>query len=405
MKALVVIAVALSLALSYTTAYAQSATAPRIRSNSGAWLLPVAGNVLCSDEAKHIGRGSVRAWDLCVPYGSAIYPLADGKVIYAGCNNAGGYGCWVMIQYAGGFQSIMGHMISGSITVASGQTVKQNQVIGRVGWTGMTSFGPHTHLEIHHAGAASGRVMIGDYFNRAMLKDCPLCNVGGEPVQASGAVGSSRNPYSAGAGGIPPLWIFLAGAVIMALILGWFYSPEGWLAFSLWHGGSVAAVLLLFVFRPMVTNATTSNAPLSSGGEAFEIAYKFTAGAEGWKCTEDGAHTFGGVTQGTYSAWRMSHGMGPADVCGNLTEQQRRDIFNERYWVASGANKLPAKLAITYVDHVFNTGGGSAGLAACGNDAKCYNDWRIYDYGTKGNCNLYCRAWVNRVNRVRSITE
>lgn len=400
-KALI-IALLLTIALS-GTAYAQ-ATAPRIQSNNGAWLLPVATNVLCSDEHRHIGRGSVRAWDLCVPYGSAIYPLADGRVVYAGCNNAGGYGCWVMIQYAGGYSSIMGHMINGSITVQSGQTVRQNQQIGRVGWTGKTSFGPHVHLEIHHASAASGRVMIADYFNRAMLKNCPLCNVSGGPVQASGTIGkSSVNYASNNAGG--GLWSFLAGAVVMALVVGLFYSPTNWLAFSLWHGGSVAAVLLVFFFRPVAPVHAAGTAPLSSGSAAFELAYKFTAGAEGWKCTEDGAHTFGGITQGTYTAWRMSHGLGPADVCGGLTEQQRRQIFNERYWVGSGANRLPAKLAITYVDHVFNTGSGSGGLATCSNNVKCYNDWRVYDYGTKGNCALYCRAWINRVNRVRSITE
>ncbi|MCB0189320.1 MAG: peptidoglycan DD-metalloendopeptidase family protein, partial [Caldilineaceae bacterium] len=303
------------------------------------------------------------------------------------------------------FSSIMGHMIDGSITVRSGQSVSQQQQIGRVGWTGMTSFGPHVHLEIHHAGAPGGRVMIEQYFNRSMLKECALCNVSGAAVQAAGTVGSDRSPYASGAGAGSHVWSFAAGLVVMAFLVGWFYSPEHWLAFSLWHGGSVAALLLLVLFRPAATVAASSGSPLSTGSQAFEIAYKFTAGAEGWQCTHDPIRTFGGITQGTYTAWRMSHALGPADVCGSLTEQQRRQIFNERYWVASGANRLPAPLAITYVDHTFNTGSGSGGLSACGNNVKCFNDWRIFDYRSKRNCSRYCQAWINRVNRIRGATE
>lgn len=382
------------------TAHAQTTTAPRLRSNNGAWLLPVAGDVLCSDEHRHIGRGSVRAWDLCVPYGSATYPIADGVVEYAGCSNAGGYGCWLYINHGNGFKAIYAHQIEGSITVRTGDSVRQNQQIGRVGWTGMTSFGPHVHLEIHHASAPTGRVMIGDYFTAAMLKDCPLCSVSGAAVVASGSIGGSTYHSNQAPGdGFSSLWLFLAGAAIMALIVGWFYSPDNWLWFSLWHGGSVAAVLLLFVFLPMGT------IPASADNEALEIAYRFTVGAEGWQCTHDPVRTFGGITQGTYDAWRMAQGMGPADVCGSLTEIQRRQIFTQHYWVDSGANRLPAKLAVTYADHVFNTGSAGKGLAACGANVECFNDWRVYDYSTKSNCALYCNAWVNRVNRVRGITE
>lgn len=369
-------------------------------------MLPVAGNLLCSDEQQHIHRGSVRAWDLCMPLGSSIYPLADGVVIFASpvsgpnCDNAGGYGCWVMIDYGNGFKSIFGHMIRGSITVRTGDRVKQNQPIGKVGWTGMTSFGPHVHFELHHAGDATGRAMIGDYFDRTRLKSCALCNVpsGSAPVNASGSFGGGSS-YSEGRP-TPGIWWFFAGIAVTIFVLGFFWSPTGMIGYSLWHGGSVAVVILILLVRP-----TTATAWETGPSGSWETAYGFTAGSEGWKCTEDGAHTKGGVTQGTYTAWRMSQGMGPADVCLSLTELQRQQIFQQRFWAGSGADKLQAKLAISYVDHVFNTGRAKEGIALCGTNIECFNDWRVRDYQGMGNCYLYCEAWINRVNRVRRITE
>jgi murein DD-endopeptidase MepM/ murein hydrolase activator NlpD len=359
----------------------------------------VAGNVMCSDEDRHIHRGSVRAWDLCVPYGSAAYPIAEGRVIYAGCNNAGGYGCWLYIDHGAGYKAIYAHMIAGSITVAAGDTVRQDQQIGRVGWTGMTSFGPHVHLEIHHAGAVSGRVLIGDYFDRRLLEDCPLCNVSGSPVVANGMVGSRPTIGNAG-GAVGALWPFLMGVAVTLALVGLFYSPEGPVMFSLWHGGSVALVLLVLLLRPTTTAAATAPGD-------WQAAYAVTIGSEGNRCTHDPVRTAGGITQGTYDAWRMAQGLGPADVCQSLTEQQRQQIFYSRYWVASGASRLPGALALTYVDFAFNAGNGAAreGLAACGLNVACFNNYRDRFYRSASLCYLYCNGWLNRLDRIRELTE
>lgn len=376
--------------------------APRIQSRSGAWLLPVAGNVLCSDEHRHIGRGSVRAWDLCVPYGSATYPIAPGVVEYAGCNNAGGYGCWLYINHGNGYRAIYAHQIQGSITVRSGQQVSQGQVIGRVGWTGMTSFGPHVHLEIHHPSGAGNRVLIGDYFDRNLLQDCPLCNTPGAATVAQGTVGGG-NPYQRTPNGTQtPLWWFLLGMAATVAAVGLFYSPNNPVAFSLWHGGSVALILLVLLSRPLFTGQQSGNVP---GG--WQQAYAITIGSEGASCTHDPVRTMGGVTQGTYDAWRMSQGLGPADVCASLTEQQRQAIFQDRYWVASGADRLPAALALTYVDFAFNAGNGAAraGLGQCGVDVRCFNNYRENFYKSASLCYLYCNGWLNRLNRIRGLTE
>ncbi len=87
-------------------------TGGRLLANNGRWLTPVANPVLSSDEDDHLHRGSVDAWDLSAPLGSAVYPMSAGTVLYAGCNNAGGYGCWAFIQHDDGYNSIYGHMIN-----------------------------------------------------------------------------------------------------------------------------------------------------------------------------------------------------------------------------------------------------------------------------------------------------
>jgi len=116
------------------------------------WQLPVRNAVLSSDAKDHKRRNAALAWDLTVPYGTPVYPVRAGKVIYAGCNNAGGYGCWVWIDHGDGWESVYAHLIQGSIQVIKGQHVTSYTILGEVGWTGKTTFGPHVHLEIRYQG-------------------------------------------------------------------------------------------------------------------------------------------------------------------------------------------------------------------------------------------------------------
>ncbi len=151
------------------------AASGRVTSYDGKWLTPVIGGVLSSDEQDHLGRGSVFAWDISVPFGTTIYPMAAGRVSYAGCNNAGGYGCWVLIDHKDGYVSLYAHMIDeGSrVRVQIGEQVNAWTPLGRVGWTGMTSFGPHVHWEIHHV--ERGRQRLDSIFSRAIFRYCKLC--------------------------------------------------------------------------------------------------------------------------------------------------------------------------------------------------------------------------------------
>jgi len=85
--------------------------------------------------------------DLAAPYGSPIVAAADGRVAAAGWR--GGYGRAVAIQHAGGIETLYGHM--SRIGVSPGEAVRQGQVIGYVGSTGLST-GPHLHYEVHKDG-------------------------------------------------------------------------------------------------------------------------------------------------------------------------------------------------------------------------------------------------------------
>ena len=75
-------------------------------------------------------------------------PSTDGRCRRAGW--AGGYGNQVRLDHAGGLATSYSHM--SRIAVAPGARVRQGQVIGYVGSTGLST-GPHLHFETYRNGA------------------------------------------------------------------------------------------------------------------------------------------------------------------------------------------------------------------------------------------------------------
>ena len=82
--------------------------------------------------------------DIGLPTGTEIHAGFDGTVITVGYD-AGGYGNYVVIENEKGVQAKYAHC--DSVSVSSGQTVKEGDVIATVGNTG-NSTGPHLHLEV-----------------------------------------------------------------------------------------------------------------------------------------------------------------------------------------------------------------------------------------------------------------
>lgn len=87
--------------------------------------------------------------DFAAPTGTPVYATADGTVTHRGVS--GGYGNLVEIRHANGFTTRYAHLNSFASGITVGSRVRQEQVIGTVGMTGLAT-GPHVHYELRRAG-------------------------------------------------------------------------------------------------------------------------------------------------------------------------------------------------------------------------------------------------------------
>lgn len=81
--------------------------------------------------------------DIGAPQGHNLLATASGTVLFAGWRGA--YGNAIIIDHGGSMSTFYGHL--SVISVKAGQTVKMNEVIGKVGSTGWST-GPHVHFEV-----------------------------------------------------------------------------------------------------------------------------------------------------------------------------------------------------------------------------------------------------------------
>ncbi|MDE2590113.1 MAG: M23 family metallopeptidase, partial [Patescibacteria group bacterium] len=88
--------------------------------------------------------------DIAGPIGTAIAAAKSGVVDQASCGWNYGYGCHVLLDNGGGYQTMYAHMVSQPF-VSVGQSVSQGQIIGDRGSTGRST-GPHLHFEIRFNG-------------------------------------------------------------------------------------------------------------------------------------------------------------------------------------------------------------------------------------------------------------
>lgn len=86
--------------------------------------------------------------DVSTAAGTPVLAAASGVVLLAGYN-PGGYGNYVVVGHAGGFDTLYGHLAA--IAVRTGQTVAAGDPIGAEGSTG-NSTGPHLHFEVRRSG-------------------------------------------------------------------------------------------------------------------------------------------------------------------------------------------------------------------------------------------------------------
>lgn len=109
---------------------------------------------------KHPVLHTIRAHkgtDYAAPRGTPIKAAGDGKIVHAGVK--GGYGNTVIIQHGQGYQTLYAHMHNFGRGIKSGTKVRQGQIIGYVGTTGLST-GPHLHYEFHVNGVPRNPMTI-----------------------------------------------------------------------------------------------------------------------------------------------------------------------------------------------------------------------------------------------------
>ena len=82
--------------------------------------------------------------DYAAPRGTPIKAAGDGKIALAG--RKGGYGNTVVIQHGTRYRTLYAHMQGFAKGIRTGGNVKQGQIIGYIGTTGLST-GPHLHYE------------------------------------------------------------------------------------------------------------------------------------------------------------------------------------------------------------------------------------------------------------------
>jgi murein DD-endopeptidase MepM/ murein hydrolase activator NlpD len=135
---------------------------------------------------KHPILGRVRphlAIDYAATVGTPVYAAADGKIASAGWD--GNYGKMVVITHGGSYSTWYGHLASISSGIYGGAYVRQGQMIGAVGATGLAT-GPHLDYRMKRNGNSVNPLTvvlpsksgIGDEnreaFNRVNTSVCAL---------------------------------------------------------------------------------------------------------------------------------------------------------------------------------------------------------------------------------------
>jgi murein DD-endopeptidase MepM/ murein hydrolase activator NlpD len=106
--------------------------------------------------------------DYAAPVGTPVRAVGVGRIAFQG--SQGGYGNVITLRHNGGVETVYGHLSHFATGLRAGQPVKQGEIIGYVGMTGLAT-GPHLHYEYR---------VNGVHRNPATLKSLPA-----EPISAA----------------------------------------------------------------------------------------------------------------------------------------------------------------------------------------------------------------------------
>ncbi|MFO8155467.1 MAG: M23 family metallopeptidase [Pseudomonadota bacterium] len=82
--------------------------------------------------------------DYASPTGTPIRATGEGRIVHLGTK--GGYGKTIVVRHGGRYSTLYAHMSRYAPGLRAGRSVRQGQIIGYVGQTGLAT-GPHLHYE------------------------------------------------------------------------------------------------------------------------------------------------------------------------------------------------------------------------------------------------------------------
>jgi len=98
-----------------------------------------------------------RGVDYSAPLGTPVMSTGDGRVVKA--KHMNGYGITVVIKHSDKYQSLYAHLSKIARGVKPGTKVRQGEIIGYVGSTGLST-GPHLHYEFQVDGIHQNAVTV-----------------------------------------------------------------------------------------------------------------------------------------------------------------------------------------------------------------------------------------------------
>ena len=129
-----------------------------------------------------------------------IFAAGDGIVEEADVN--GGYGNFILIKHNNGYETGYGHQTKFAAGIKPGVIVRQGQVIGYVGSTGLST-GPHVHFEIRINGTPvdplrvrlpNGRMLSGDVLTAFETERSRIDNLLGLDTMPTAGVAAAGTP-------------------------------------------------------------------------------------------------------------------------------------------------------------------------------------------------------------------
>ena len=106
--------------------------------------------------------------DYAAPIGTPVSAIADGTVTKS--QYSGGYGNLIILKHSNGYESYYGHLSKYGKGIKKGVRVKQGQVIGYVGATGLAT-GPHLDFRVK---------LNGKFINFLKIKMPPVITLKGQ---------------------------------------------------------------------------------------------------------------------------------------------------------------------------------------------------------------------------------